>query len=187
MSDFPLQRPASAHDSSNNSALVTFSHADGGLLRSVPSLHPTPSQTGVNTWQLQYPITHPQGVPAVLELQETVQLVTKRAREALNDQHETARRALLHQQEEFLAATHQYEAAARQNLVSTLARNSEAHNCNVQIQVKQLNMKQMRDLLRNRGNCYLDFLRKQITLLKINENFGDGSDFRSMETRRASS
>ena len=33
---------------------------------------------------------------------------------------------------------HQYEAAARQSLVNTLARNSEAHNYNVQIQVRQV-------------------------------------------------
>ena len=91
-------------------------------MRNVPSLHPIPSQTGVNSWQLQYPSTYPQGSPAVLGPQETVQLVTQRTREALNHQRETARRALLHQQEEFLAATHQEEAAARQNLVSALAR-----------------------------------------------------------------
>ena len=33
---------------------------------------------------------------------------------------------------------HQYEVAARQNLVSVLARNHEAQNCNVQVQVGQL-------------------------------------------------
>ena len=69
--------------------------------------------------------------------EETVQQVTRRALEALTVQLETARRALLHQQGEFLAAVHQYEAAARQNLGSAFARNSEAHNYNVQIQVRQ--------------------------------------------------
>ena len=42
------------------------------------------------------------------------------------DQHETARSALLHQQ------------AVMQNLVNTVARNNEAHNDNVQMQVQQL-------------------------------------------------
>ena len=97
-------------------------------MQNVHSLNPIPNQTGANPWQLQYPFTYPQSVPAVLGPQETVQLVTQRAREALNDQCETARRALLHQQGELLAATRQYKAAARQHVVSTLARNSEAHN-----------------------------------------------------------
>ena len=51
---------------------------------------------------------------------------------------ETARRALHRQQGERLAATDQYEAAARKNFVKTLARNTEAHNDNVQVQVRQL-------------------------------------------------
>ena len=53
-------------------------------------------------------------------------------------QRETARLALLHQQGEFLAATHQYEAAARQNLVNSSARNNEAHKYNVQMQARHL-------------------------------------------------
>ena len=48
----------------------------------------------------------PHGSPTVLGPQETVQLVTQRARAALNDQRETAQRALPHQQGEILAATH---------------------------------------------------------------------------------
>ena len=44
----------------------------------------------------------------------------------------------MHQQAEFLDATHQYGAVARQTLVRALARNSEAHNCNVQMEVGQL-------------------------------------------------
>ena len=59
-------------------------------------------------------------------------MVTQRAREALNDQRETARRALFHPEGEVLAAAHQYEAAAKQYFVNELTRNSEAHNDNVQ-------------------------------------------------------
>ena len=59
-----------------------------------------------------YPATYPQCVLAVLGPQEVVQLVTQRAQEALHDQRETARRALLRQQGRLLAATHQYVAAA---------------------------------------------------------------------------
>ena len=53
-------------------------------------VHPVPSQTGVNPWQLQYPGTNPQDCPAVLGPQ--------RVRAALNDQRETVQLALLHQQ-----------------------------------------------------------------------------------------
>ena len=52
---------------------------------------------------------------AVFGHQEAVQMVTQRAREALNDQRETARRALLHQKGELLDATHQHEAACAAN------------------------------------------------------------------------
>ena len=41
VSDIPLQLPASAHVSSTKSALVTFSHADGDLMRNVPRLQNT--------------------------------------------------------------------------------------------------------------------------------------------------
>ena len=113
MSDIPLQLPASANVSSNNSALVTLSQAAGDLVQNVHSLHSTPNRTGANSWQGQYPFTYPQRVLAVLGPPETVQLVAQRAQEDLNHQLETARRALLHQQGEFLAATHQYEAAEK--------------------------------------------------------------------------
>ena len=77
-------------------------------------------------------------VPAFLGPPEAVFfLVTQKAGDALNDQRETARRALFHLQGEFLAAAHQYEAAARQNLVNTMARSDETHNCNVQMHVRQ--------------------------------------------------
>ena len=66
-------------------------------------------------------------VLAVLGPHEAVQPVTQRAREALHDQRETARRAPLHQQGEILAVTHQYEAAAKQNLVSALACEADCH------------------------------------------------------------
>ena len=107
-------------------------------MRNVPSIHLIPSQTRVNPWHFKYSSTYPQGSPSVLGPHETVQLVTQRAREALNNQRETSRRALFHQHGGFLAATHQYEAVTRQNLVSALARNSEAHNYDVQMQVRHL-------------------------------------------------
>ena len=49
MSVILWQLPASANAASNNSGLVTFSPAEGDFMRYVPSLHPIPSQTGVNT------------------------------------------------------------------------------------------------------------------------------------------
>ena len=94
-------------------------------MRNVPSLHPIPSQTGGTPFQTQYPVAHPQGSPVVLGPQEAVRFVTQRAREFLNDHRETALRAWFHQHGEFLAATHQYEAVARQNFVNSSARNND--------------------------------------------------------------
>ena len=110
MSDIPLQLPTGAHVPSKSSALVTFSQAAGG--DPVPNAHrlqPIPHQTSVNPWQMLYPVTDPQSVPAVLGPQ-AVQLVTQRAGEPLNIK------------EKFLLPLIQCEAAARQNLVNTLAR-----------------------------------------------------------------
>ena len=77
----------------------------------------------------------PQSVLAALGRQETVQLVTQRARQALNDQRETARRAVLHQQD-------QCDAAARQHLVNTLARHNE-----MQVQRKKYALEDQREFL----------------------------------------
>ena len=70
-------------------------------MQNVHSLQPTPIQTRTNPWQLQYISTYTQCVPAVLGPEEAVQLVTQRAREALNDQRETTRRALSINKENF--------------------------------------------------------------------------------------
>ena len=123
-----LQLHASANVSRNNSAMVTFSQAEGDLMRNVPSLHPIPSRTRSESLAISVSQCVPSGFTGNRWAQGTVQLVTQRAREALNDQRATARRVLRHQQEEFLAATHQYVAVAKQNLVSALARNNKTHN-----------------------------------------------------------
>ena len=140
MYDIPLQLPASANTPSNNSALVTFSQSGSDPVQNVHSLQTDIKTDRENPWHLQSPVTYPlppQSVLANLGPQEAIQLVTQRAQEALYDQRNSARRVLLHQQGEFFAATHQYEAAARQHLVKTLARNNEAHKYNVQVQVHQ--------------------------------------------------
>ena len=170
MFDIPLQLPASAHILSRILTRVTFSEAGSDPVQNVHS-QPIPKQTRVNLWQLQSPVAYRQSVLAVLGPQEAVQLVTQREREALNDQRETARRALLLQQGEFLAATHQHEVAARENLVNAVTRNNEAHNYNVQMQVRQLEHEADARFPRDKGNCYLDFLSKQIKLLKVSEKF----------------
>ena len=65
---------------------------------------------------------------------------------------ETARRPLLHQQGELLAAIHQCEAAARQHLVNTLAMNDDAHKYNVQVcKFGNSNTKPMRDFPQDKG------------------------------------
>ena len=89
MSDIPLQVLASANVASNNSALATFSQAEGNFMRNFPSLHPIPSHTRETPGHVQYPTAYSQGPPAVLGPQETAQLVAQRAPEALNDQRET--------------------------------------------------------------------------------------------------
>ena len=53
-----------------------------------------------------------------------------------SETHEIAERAVRR-------AIHQHEAVARQNLVSALARNTEAHNYNVEMQVRHSNKKQI--------------------------------------------
>ena len=68
-------------------------------------LHPIPNQTRANPGQLEFAVTYPPSVPAVLGPPDTVQVATQRAREALNDQRETARRALLHQRGDLLAGS----------------------------------------------------------------------------------
>ena len=124
----PLQRPGSAHLALSKSR----SHQQGRPVRNVHSLRPIPNQTGLHPWQSQ----NFQCVLAALGSQKADQLCTPR--EASHHQRETARRAPRPQQGEFLAATHQYEAAARHNLVNTLARVHEVHNYKVQMQVRQL-------------------------------------------------
>ena len=47
-SDIPLLLTARANAAPKNSAFVTFSQAEGDLMRHVPSLQPTPSPTDVN-------------------------------------------------------------------------------------------------------------------------------------------
>ena len=77
----------------------------------------------MNHWQLPCLVTYLPIVFAVLGPQ-AVQLVTQRAGEALNIK------------EKFLLPLIQCEAAARQNLVNTLARRNEARNYNVQMQLE---------------------------------------------------
>ena len=66
-------------------------------------------------------------------------------------------------QGKFLAATHQHEAVARKIRVSALARNDEANNYDVQMQVRQL------DQEADRENCFIDFPKKQTKLLRISD------------------
>ena len=119
----------------NNSALVTFAQAGGNPMPNVHSLQPIPNQTAANPWQVLHPATY---TFQFLDLQKLFNCVAQRERDALYVQRETVRHALPHQQGEFLAADHQYEAAARQDLLNTLARNSAVHKCKVQMQIRQL-------------------------------------------------
>ena len=116
--------------------------------------------------------TFPSGFTSSSWTSRNCELVTQRAREALNVQRETARRASLHHRGKFPTATHQYEAVARQLHASALARNSEAHNYNVQIQVRQFEQAaDARSSQRHRELFYVDCPRKQIKLLGISEKF----------------
>ena len=89
MSNILLSLPASANVAPNNSALVTFSQAE----RPHAEWSKSPSDT-FSDQDKSLAITVSQYVPswftAILEPQETVQLITPRAREALNVQRETA-------------------------------------------------------------------------------------------------
>ena len=106
-------------------------------------------------WQILYPVTYPQSVPAVLGPQ-VVQLVTQRAGEALNNK------------EKFLLPLIQCEAACKAKTLSTLWQDVTKHaittcRCNS-------NTKQTRDFPKDKGNCYRDSVRKHIKLLKITKN-----------------
>ena len=116
---------------------------EGDLMRNVRSLHPISSQTRWILWQTQYPSTHPQVLPTVLGPQETVKLVTQRAREAVNVQRETVRRALLHQRE-----TQNY------NVQST------------KYKFDSSNKKHMLDSLKDRGN-WTTWMRATSVRLKV--------------------
>ena len=60
MSDIPLQLPASAHVASDISGVVAFA-TSCNLMWNIPSLHPIPSEIGLNPWQLQYLCAYHQG------------------------------------------------------------------------------------------------------------------------------
>ena len=150
MSDIPLHFSASAHFPSNTSALITFSQTGSDPVQNVHS----PNQTGLNPWQYQYLVTQSQSAFAVLVLQDAVQLVTQRAREALNVQRASVRRVVFYYQGEILAATHQYEADVRQNHVNTLARTNET----TQVQRADASWATRTDILKR--NHYRDSLGK---------------------------
>ena len=118
--------------------MMVLTH-DDELMRSVPSLRPIWSRTGVSK---PLAITASQDVPSgftsILGPQETVQLVyTTSTRGSECSARNGSTCLLLHQREEFDTATHQHEAAARQNIASALARNNEAHHYDVQMHVRQ--------------------------------------------------
>ena len=72
MSDIPLQLLASAHVFIYQFCLVTFSQAEGDLMRNVPSLHPMPRSDRRKHFASTVS-QYIQGSPAVLGLEETVQ------------------------------------------------------------------------------------------------------------------
>ena len=119
MSDIPLQLPASANVAYNTSALVTLSEAEGDLTRDAPGLHPLPSQTRVNPWQLVSQCV-PSGFTGSYCTSRNCSIGYTTSKRRV----ESARRALLHRQRDFLAATHQYEVVATKNLASAVERNS---------------------------------------------------------------
>ena len=90
-------------------------------------------------------------------LQEKVQLV------ALNMQRETARYALL-QEDEFLDAAQHYKSAAKRRFVNTAAKNGEGHSCNVHF----LNSKKTKRIFLDRKMLFC-FPRKPSMLCIISE------------------
>ena len=80
-----------------------------------------------------------------------------------------------HQQTEFLAATHQHEAALKQNLVNTLERNNEMKYTITTCRCKfgKSNKKQMCDVHKDEKICYRDFPRSKSSSWKSARNFVD--------------
>ena len=103
-----------------NSAPVAFSQAAGcDPVPKFHSLQPIPHQTSVNPWPILYPSST---------------CTCSSWTSSGSTGHTTSRRSS--EQGEILATTHRYEAAARQNLVNTLATRNEARNYNVQMQLE---------------------------------------------------
>ena len=112
--------------------------------------------------QLQYLVTCPQIVRAVLGRQETVHLVTQRAREGLYDQRETARHAhaLLHQQGR-TSCCHQ-AAKSWQHFWHAIMKHTIT-TCRYKF--VNSNTKQTRDSPKDKGNCHRDSLISETKLV----------------------
>ena len=126
---------------STNCALVAFSQAEGDPIWNVPSLHPKSSALASSQYV-------PSGSPAVLGSQEAVQWITQRAQEAIS-------------------------AKWLQNkILSVLCPQIMKYTTTMcRYKFDSSNMKQMRDFVEDKGNCYLA-LRKEIKLLKISVKSG---------------
>ena len=167
VSDIPLQLPAGAHVPSNNSALVTFSQAAGSdPVPNVQSLQPIRHQISVNPWQILYPVTYPQSVPAVLGPQ-AVQLVTQQAGEALNNKEKFLLPLINMKRLQGKTSSIFWQDVTKHAITSC--------KCNS-------NTKQTHDFPKDKGNCYRDTQKAY----QAHENQREGSDIVSMETRRAS-
>ena len=94
-------------------------------MQKVLSLHPYKNQMGVNPWQLQYIAVQP-------SWSTSSAWTSKKLFNLLHNEHEQHRMVSAERPDM------PCEAAARQNLVSALSRNSEAPYHSVWMQVRQL-------------------------------------------------
>ena len=126
----------------------------------------------------------PRGSPAVLGPQETVHLVTQRAREVLNDWHETSFTCFGATTKDDFALPLISTKRLRQNLVSALAKHHEAHNYCVQMQVRQLEQEADARLSQRQGKLVSQAKSKSISR-RSTRKYGIGGNIISKETRWA--
>ena len=150
-------------------------------VRNVHGLPPIPNQTGLNPWHLQ----NPQSAPPVLGPQESVQLFTQRAREALHDQRNGSTCSTPSTKRNYCCHSSIWSGCEakpcqhfRKKQWSTQLQRADASSTT-------RNKKQMRDFSqKTKGSVIAIFSGSKSSSWKSVRQLDDGSDIRSMETRR---
>ena len=121
VSNTPWQIPASANIAPNNSATVMFSQAEGDFVRTVSNLHSFPSRTLRNPWHEKTPSAYFRVHQQFLELRKLFNELHNEYEKLWMTSANLLDVLCFINMESFVAAE-QYEAVARQKIVSALAK-----------------------------------------------------------------